>query len=50
MNVALADNLIHAFGVVPMPTNKKMPIYKGWPDLAMTSAEEVETYWRSFTP
>lgn len=38
------------FGVVPMPTNKKMPIYKGWPDLAMTSAEEVEEMWWSFTP
>ncbi|KOU97411.1 hypothetical protein ADK91_32795 [Streptomyces sp. XY511] len=36
------------FGVVPMPTNCKKPIYKGWPDLAMTSAEEVEIYWRSF--
>ncbi|MEV5468313.1 phage/plasmid primase, P4 family [Streptomyces griseoincarnatus] len=38
------------FGVVPMPTNRKMPVYKGWPDLAMTSAEEVEEMWRSFTP
>ncbi len=38
------------FGVVPMPTNKKMPIHKGWPDLAMTSVEEVEIYWRTFTP
>src|SRR5690606_22480698 len=38
------------FGVVPMPTNRKMPIYKGWPDLAMTSAEEVEEMWRSFIP
>ncbi|MFI5640312.1 bifunctional DNA primase/polymerase [Streptomyces goshikiensis] len=37
------------FGVVPMPTNSKRPIFKGWPDLAMTSAEEVEIYWRSFT-
>ncbi|MFM9620821.1 phage/plasmid primase, P4 family [Streptomyces turgidiscabies] len=38
------------FGVVPMPTNRKMPVYKGWPDLAMTSAEEVEEMWRTFTP
>ncbi|MFJ5280330.1 phage/plasmid primase, P4 family [Streptomyces parvulus] len=38
------------FGVVPMPSNRKMPIYKGWPDLAMTSVEEVEEMWRSFTP
>lgn len=38
------------FGVVPMPTNKKMPRAKGWPDLAMTSVEEVEIYWRTFTP
>ncbi|MGW6541334.1 bifunctional DNA primase/polymerase [Streptomyces massasporeus] len=37
------------FGVVPMPTNKK-PRAKGWPDLEMTSAEEVEEMWRSFTP
>lgn len=38
------------FGVVPMPTNKKMPIAKGWPDLALTSPEDVEIYWRTFTP
>lgn len=38
------------FGVFPMPTNKKMPISKGWPDLALTDAEEVEIYWRTFTP
>ncbi|PWK67195.1 putative DNA primase/helicase [Streptomyces sp. CG 926] len=38
------------FGVLPMPTNRKKPTFKGWPDLAMTSAEEVEIYWRSFTP
>ncbi|WP_436992812.1 phage/plasmid primase, P4 family [Streptomyces sp. enrichment culture] len=38
------------FGVVPMPTNKKMPTYKGWPDLAMTDPEEVEEMWRSFAP
>lgn len=38
------------FGVVPMPTNLKMPVYKGWPDLAMTDPEEVEDMWRSFTP
>ncbi|MGW7281765.1 phage/plasmid primase, P4 family [Streptomyces sp. NPDC054844] len=38
------------FGVVPMPTNKKMPRAKGWPDLAMTTVEEVEEMWRSFTP
>lgn len=38
------------FGVFPMPTNKKMPRAKGWPDLAMTTVEEVEEMWRSFTP
>ncbi|MCX5339185.1 bifunctional DNA primase/polymerase [Streptomyces atratus] len=49
-----ADRAAHfaalGFGVVPMPTNKKMPVYKRGPDLAMTSAEEVEIYWRSITP
>jgi putative DNA primase/helicase len=38
------------FGVVPMPTNSKKPVFKGWPDHAMTSVEEVEVYWRSITP
>lgn len=36
------------FGVVPMPTNKKMPVLKAWPDLALTDAEQVEIYWSSF--
>ncbi|MFH9372993.1 bifunctional DNA primase/polymerase [Streptomyces anulatus] len=38
------------FGVFPMPTNKKKPIYKDWPDLALTSLDDIETYWYSWTP